>query len=1764
MNTRGGTLMGIRLLGQIEADDGAPLALAGPTQRRVLAVLALRRNEVVSVDQLVEAVWPDTDPPKKAAHNVRTYVHRLRTSLGSLGDKVETAGGGYLLRLDSGELDTARFEELAANATRLAKTGETIAALDIIDQAQALWRGEPLEEFGDDLWAQPDVVRLRTTAADMRTTQARLLLLAGRPNEAERVLESLIRAEPLREEPRALMMRALYESGRHVDALRAFQEFRTYLIDEIGVEPSTSLVELDRAISIDKVTSLGSAPTIVGAYELHERIGEGAFAVVHRATQTSLAREVAVKIVRAELANQPEFIRRFEAEAQMVAGIEHPNVVPLYDFWREPDQAFLIMRWMTGGSLEQRLDEGTCSIEQTVGLVESIAGALDAAHASGVVHRDVKPGNILFDGDARPSLADFGIALAADERSHPEAALSEGSPIFAAPEQLRGQPVGPEADVHSLGIVAYTMLTGRTPFADTLDEPTMLQRQLNEAIPSVLESVPGLPPTIDNVLAIATAKLPADRYPTAGGFATALSAAALGAADDGSTTARTVLRPRANPYKGLRAFDESDAEDFFGRDRLVDELLSRLGRSDRQFLAVVGPSGSGKSSVVRAGLLPALRRGALPGSANWFTTTMVPGGRPFEALETALLRIAVNPPGSLLEQLSDGDRGILRSVKRILPDDNASVTIVIDQFEELFTGTGDDERDQFLRAIAVAAADPAAAVRFVITLRADFYDRPLRHPEFAPLLKDHAVVVTPLAADEVRQAITSPAAAVGVEFEPGLVAQIVADVHNEPGALPLLQFALGRLFDSSNNHDAANLITIDTYAAIGGVTGAISTRAEELFQAFGVAEQTAARRLFGRLVSLGEGTEDTRRRVLKSELGDDDATQLVIDRFAEARLLTFDRQALSREPTVEVAHEALIREWPRLQAWLEEDRDDLRAHRHLTTAAGGWNNQNRDQAELYRGGRLEGAESLEVSGNVTLNEMESDFVRASAAARDQQREREQQSVRRLKRLVAAVAVIAALAITASVLAVVQRNRADEVALQADVERMAAIARQSDPLDPTAAILLAVEAHRADPSDATLDALHRALTGRQAYLGQLASEQVWNITALDDGVRVVANTASSIDIWNVESRTLEASWPIDIGQGIGGQLAPINVDGRLIYLTAPYFSSAAKDGSVAAMSADANVQVVDLASGELIGAVDLPAPVSAMAVSNDGSRIAIGSLDGTVQLFSLDDLASPLWVSQHDSHPTDLEWSPDGQNLASGHGSGEISMYALDDPDPVWTFDGYEEWTSPASDARGLLFSADGGRLIVERQEQELITRTSDVRNAELVTDTSGYGQVIQEFDPATGEPVTEPMPVFGDEITLRWADPTETSVLSGGIRSNLVVYDLDGNREPRSLTDEGRGDGGSMVALLDLDVAVTAGRTGMSLHSIRGSDAVSTLIPLSARQELGDPNALRMMAFDDDTSMVATGVFDFQPPSQQAEIFDLDDPSSESMVMAEFVDAEIPNLAIGFGPSVMMVSFAGTSIRPGLDGAPYGPTRPIIGDGSGQAAASPNGEREISWAGGANGALLLSDTATGELVADLTGLVGDDITWLHFSTDSSRLDIYSGRSGYVFDGVTGELLWAREETGAIISGPGGEYYAVTDGEATIQLLDQTTREPVGDPYIGHAAEIFNLDFNTDASLISSRSADGTVRVWGTDSRRQLGGEVDAFAANGVVKWSPDGTKMAYPEQRGMRVWNFDTTSWADIACEVAGRNLTEAEWSEFGPRTVDYRPTCEQYDLAPG
>ena len=582
-------------------------------------------------------------------------------------------------------------------------------------------------------------------------------------------------------------------------------------------------LRIDRPLPGAARTGFGRS---VRGYELREQVGAGDFGVVYRAYQPSVGREVAIKVIRPELVNQAAFIRRFEAEAQLVAQLEHPHIVSLYDYWRDPDGAYLVMRWLRGGSLRQALDRGPWKLEAASRLLAQVGSALAYAHRQGVVHRDLKPANVLLDEEDHAYLADFGIAARLSDPDDPRRLVS-GSPAYVPPEEVAGDAHTPRSDLYGLGLLTFELVTGKPP---PMDGP----------LPSVAALRPELPAALDAVIGRATALDPGERYESVDEF---LVAFAKAAGADTPALAET-FTPAENPYKGLRAFGESDAEHFFGRDALVDQLVAAVG--EHRLVAVVGPSGIGKSSVVKAGSSPRCARARSPArrAGSWPTSS------------PARTRSRTSPPrccaspssgrttSSRTSPATSSASGAWRRGSS-LPD--SELLLVVDQFEELFTLTTDEEvRRRFLDGLTALAADPHSMVRVVVTLRADFLDHPLRYPEFGELLGAGMVTVAAPSEDELAEAIERPAATVGVRFEPGLVSQIVADVHDQPGALPLLQYALTELFAARTS----DLLTLDGYRATGGVVGALGRRAEELHARLDPPAQRACRQVFLRLVSV--------------------------------------------------------------------------------------------------------------------------------------------------------------------------------------------------------------------------------------------------------------------------------------------------------------------------------------------------------------------------------------------------------------------------------------------------------------------------------------------------------------------------------------------------------------------------------------------------------------------------------------------------------------------------------------------------------------------------------------------------------------------------------------------------------------------------------------------------------------------------------------------------------------------------------------------------
>ena len=428
------------------------------------------------------------------------------------------------------------------------------------------------------------------------------------------------------------------------------------------------------------------------------------------------------------------------------------------------------------------------------------------------------------------------------------------------------------------------------------------------------------------------------------------------------------------PYVGLDAFSEQRHAVFYGRQRLIEAMLNKL--TETRLLAVVGSSGSGKSSLVLAGLIPTLKDGALPGSEQWYyTPRIVPGSDPLANLARLLETARAAPADNRttwaclqVERLRE-DPGHLAALADAGED--VPVVLVVDQFEEIFTlCTDDTARRVFIAGLIGLIKSPGLRHSVILTMRTDFESFVARMPDFQPLFEAGAVQVTPLNAAELREAIEVPAARVGLKFEAGLVDALLQDTLGEPAALPLLQFTLLKLWENRER----NRITWEAYKRLGGGRLALARSADSFYTRLIPEEQVTARRIFMRLVRPGQGLEFTSNRVKREALfqaGEArDRVERVLNKLIAVRLVRLSEGDVATDTQVEVAHEALVRNWPRLVDWLEEERDTIRRRQRLTDAAEHWKTLGRDPGALLPVTLLhEASRAVETSG-VQLNDLE--------------------------------------------------------------------------------------------------------------------------------------------------------------------------------------------------------------------------------------------------------------------------------------------------------------------------------------------------------------------------------------------------------------------------------------------------------------------------------------------------------------------------------------------------------------------------------------------------------------------------------------------------------------------------------------------------------------------------------------------------------------------------------------------------------------------------
>lgn len=479
------------------------------------------------------------------------------------------------------------------------------------------------------------------------------------------------------------------------------------------------------------------------------------------------------------------------------------------------------------------------------------------------------------------------------------------------------------------------------------------------------------------------------------------------------------------PYRGLLHFDPQHARFFFGRTVDTGRLIEKLEMYS--FVAVVGASGSGKSSLVRAGLLPALANDAIYGSRTWTTLICTPGRQPLRAVAEQVATLfpaadRLSAADDLTARLAERVDGLRTALTTLLAGQQQQVLLIIDQFEELFTPNFNGFRDnhppieQFIANLADTAENGLGRVRLLITLRADFLDRSLAFPAMRDLLQDRHLLLGALDEEALREAIVRPAQEVGAYFEKGLVNAILRDVSSESGAMPLLQHALYELW----RHRRGPWLTLEAYEEIGGVQGALNKRAQQTYESLSTEQKNIARNILLRLTALGEGVHDTRRRAERAELYPVGIDPAQVDAVLQSLSGAQARLVIAQENTVEVSHEALIRGWGTLRRWLEEDREALRTHRHLTESAEEWDHRDRDPGELYRGKRLVQADQWSRSHASMMSPVEEAFLQESRRVEARERHAARLRWAGIGATVAVALAVVALGVTGRLMSLIYR------------------------------------------------------------------------------------------------------------------------------------------------------------------------------------------------------------------------------------------------------------------------------------------------------------------------------------------------------------------------------------------------------------------------------------------------------------------------------------------------------------------------------------------------------------------------------------------------------------------------------------------------------------------------------------------------------------------------------------------------------------------------
>jgi class 3 adenylate cyclase/WD40 repeat protein len=1167
--------------------------------------------------------------------------------------------------------------------------------------------------------------------------------------------------------------------------------------------------------------------------------------------------------------------------------------------------------------------------------------------------------------------------------------------------------------------------------------------------------------------------------------------------DDGARRSAAVrdalLAP--TPYRGLLRFEEVDARRFHGREADVERVLARIERD--RLVAVIGPSGVGKSSLVRAGVVPRLRAEPDRGEIVVFDA----GPRPLGELAALVAPLVGSTVGDALATLEASDDGL---AELLGPLGSRRPTIVVDQFEEIFTHDPDDDRRTAFLTALLRTLDVATVVLIV---RADFVGRCSELPGLAAALDGATTLVGPLDADGLRAAIEQPARDDGLAIEPGLVELLLRDVEGQPGALPLLSHAI---YETWRRRDAGRL-TVAAYQSCGGVREAIARTADDVLASLDPTDKNMARTLLLRMTeSSDDSTPDTRRRIDRREVGGlGERAEPVLERLVEARLVTSDGTS------VEIAHEALIAEWPQLRSWLADDRQRVRALAHLRRASAEWDARGRDAADLDRGARLD--DTVAVAGAELLTPTEREFVDASTAGATGERRRR----RRGRRILIAAGILLVVAVVAGAIAASQRNRADDAAQAAAAANQSAIAgqlladaRTALPDDRYLSALLALEANRRQDDPTSKGALLAALTAEPRWTATWPTgpaDRVAVLAGSGDPTAVVRNTAG-VSVWNAANGTQLAQLPV-----AGDRALAVRSDGSAVAV-------ASKDGTITRFDREGRPVGTAIPTGLI--------SVSQIAFSPDGRQLVAttGTVDDgasvatpdTVRTYDVGTGTAGPPLAGHTRSVTTAAFSPDGSQLVTGGNDSTLVFHDARTGAAVG---------APVTLPRVPTHVAfDPGRPV-------LLVGTVD--GLVLAYDTTTHEQV-STVDSAGGFPW---IAFSADDATFAVGTTSQVAVFDAATRQRVgePFHPQTGAARPDFLPD-GRilvAGGAGPVTAWDRNAQSVLARTSATQR---------TLLPFPDRRYLLSMDVDAVWRLDADT-LAPVG-----PPLT---------PGSAGPADASGTLFPVGIVYSLFGTHIGVVNRAGRFQE--FDGSTGATIGHAIDLGFTPTYGVYSQDNTRIAVGGQAGELVVIDTTTDTWTKLDSGATAPVLA-LEFSPDHHRLLVVSGTHVAMVEDLDTDHPRLNDLSPRIGGGggpgadlsPDGRQLAIARG-GVINFYDSETMAPQGPPATISSSPLIWIEYSPDGRLLVANDSNAALHLVDGATHEPVGPGLPSTIY--ASSFGGDDTLVGGSYPGGGIVWNVDPDEWRRQACNLAGRNLSQAEWDRFLPEQGARQATCPQYPL---